>query len=648
MNNKYILKKIKSKYIYELIFDYIKNENFKFKLFNYSKYFQNILGLKLFDYKEKFFDNLDINLNDYIYIDSCQFFFKKTLKEKLENKLLKYKLDFDFIQKYLINSLNKKVKALIDQFNNKALIFSDLNIDIVSPFFDFISQSKIFEFFCMRIFIDRYNILAFNEDLISFFNNVDISSKILSLQIFYEEPCNINYLDKNKIKINFEKIKKIKIVQKSETYNQHYLNIRYIINNNYFYKTLFSFDNFGKNLLYLDLKLKSRENIDLNLIEFLNNLKLLEILILSGFLIESLFTIKLYNLIKLKLLYCENITISENCCLNIKEFSFCNCIFSISNILLKFPEVENCKIRDCENLMIDFESFCKIKNLTIDSYNFVNTNTRSLEKVIVYPKNNTDEIEKKMIEKFLLSKTLKDITFTIIKIDPNTFSKIQGINKIVSKMTIIWNNTENDCNLFDFQSKFPNLLEIDIQINSFFKSNKLKRKKKLEIIENSNCKINKFSLFARGKKKIKFFCGPFKNLKDVKFKIDNNTINVKDGFPIFNDKCKIIFKSLISFSMINCYGFDLTSEVLTNIYNNMEKMPNLREFTINTGVDNIDENFYLKFIKKILNLKLEYIYFSPRVNYLGHSEKYKINELKEISNNINEKKYNKIYISKFN
>ena len=497
MNNKSILKKIKSKYIYKIIFDYINNENFKFKLFNYSKYFQNILGLKLFDYKEKFFDNLDINLNEYFYNDSYELPITKPLfKEMLENNLKKYKLDFNFIQKYLINSLNKKVKALIDQFNNKALIFSDLNIDIVSPFFDFISQSKIFEFFCMRIFIDRYNILAFNEDLMSFFNNVDISSKILSLQIFYEEPCNINYLDKNKIKINFEKIKKIKIVQ-SETYNQHYLNIRYIINNNYFYKTLFSFDNFGKNLLYLDLKLKSRENIDLNLIEFLNNLKLLEILILSGFLIESLFTIKLYNLIKLKLLYCENITISENCCLNIKEFSFCNCIFSISNILLKFPEVENCKIRDCENLMIDFESFCKIKNLTIDSYNFVNTNTRSLEKVIVYPKNNTDEIEKKMIEKFLLSKTLKDITFTIIQIDPNTFSKIQGINKIVSKMTIIWNNTENDCNLFDFQSKFPNLLEIDIQINSFFKSNKLKRKKKLEIIENSNCKINNFSLFAR-------------------------------------------------------------------------------------------------------------------------------------------------------
>ena len=252
-----------------------------------------------------------------------------------------------------------------------------------------------------------------------------------------------------------------------------------------------------------------------------------------------------------------------------------------------------------------------------------------------------------MIEKFLSSKALKEISFTITNLDPKIFSKIQGTNKGVTKMTIIWNNTENDCILFDLQSKFPNLLEFDIESHSFFKSNKLKRKKKLEIIENSNCKINTISLLANGKKKIQFFCGPFKNLKDVKFNIDNNTINVKDGFPIFNDKCKFKFKSLISFSMVNFYGYVLTSEVLTNIYNNMDKMPNLKKFEINTVVDNIDENFYIKFIKKILSMKLDYIYFSPRVKYMGNLEKYEINELKELCSNINEMKYTEIYISKF-
>ena len=456
MNKKSILKRIKSKYIYNIIFDYINNENFKLKLFNYSKYFQNILGLNLFDYKEKFVDNLNINLNDYIYIDSCALFLKEALKEKLEKELLKYKLDFHFIQKYFINLFNKKVKTLIDQFNNKAFIFSDLYIDIMSPCFDFISQSEIFEFFGMRIFIDKFNIFLFKKDLISILNNLNISSKILSLLFFYKDPSDIDNLDKYKIKINFEKIKKLKIVEKFEPYSY------YRSNNNYFYRTLFSFNNFGKNLLYLELELNYRENIDLDVIKFINNFKLLEILILLKFEIKSLFTIKLYNLIKLKLLFCKNITLSENCGLNIKTLSFCNSRFPESDILLKFPEVEDCNICDCENLMIDYESLGKIKNLNIDAYYFVNINSTSLEKVIVHARNNTDEIERKMIEKFLSSNSLKETTFTITDLDPNIISKIKGINKVVTKMTIIWNNTKTDCILFDLQSKFPNLLEINI------------------------------------------------------------------------------------------------------------------------------------------------------------------------------------------
>ena len=391
MNNKSILKRIKSKYIYKIIFDYINNENFKLKLFNYSKYFQNILGLKLFDYKEKFFDNLDINLNEYFYKDSGKFPMQKPLlKQMLESDLKEYKLDFNFIQKYLINSLNKKIKALIDQFNNRASIFSDLYINISSPFFDFISQSEIFEYFGMIIFIDIINLFAFKEDLISFLNNLNISSKISSFVFFYREPYQIDYLKEYKIKINFENIKKLQIIQQLEP---HSLNI---YDNNYFYKTLFSFDNFGKNLLYLDINLKHKENIDLNIIKYLNNYKLLEILILSYFEINSLFTIKLYNLITLKLLYCENIALSENCGLNIKTVSFCYCRFPNSNFLLKLPEVKDCQIYDCENLVIDYESLSKIKNLTIDAYYFLKIKAESLEKVKIYSNdNNTDKIEKR-------------------------------------------------------------------------------------------------------------------------------------------------------------------------------------------------------------------------------------------------------------
>ena len=126
-------------------------------VFNCSKYFQNLLGLKLFDYKEKFFDNLDINLNEYFYKDSGKFPIKKPLlKEMLENDLKEYKLDFNFIQKYLINSLNKKVKALIDQFNNK--IWNIFKLIFIFLFYIF--EKIIF-----------YLLLLFKIVLIYYYNN---------------------------------------------------------------------------------------------------------------------------------------------------------------------------------------------------------------------------------------------------------------------------------------------------------------------------------------------------------------------------------------------------------------------------------------------------------------------------------------------
>ena len=68
-NNK-ILENINSKYIFQNIFNYIKNSNFKFKLFNHNKYFQNILDLTLFDYQEKYFrkyiENVKLDVLDYL------------------------------------------------------------------------------------------------------------------------------------------------------------------------------------------------------------------------------------------------------------------------------------------------------------------------------------------------------------------------------------------------------------------------------------------------------------------------------------------------------------------------------------------------------------------------------------------------------
>ena len=49
MENKELIEKIKPSKIIKNIFNYIEDNNLKFKLFLYSKLFQNKLGIKLMD-----------------------------------------------------------------------------------------------------------------------------------------------------------------------------------------------------------------------------------------------------------------------------------------------------------------------------------------------------------------------------------------------------------------------------------------------------------------------------------------------------------------------------------------------------------------------------------------------------------------------
>ena len=124
-------------------------------------------------------------------------------------------------------------------------------------------------------------------------------------------------------------------------------------------------------------------------------------------------------------------------------------------------------------------------------------------------------------------------------------------------------------------------------------------------------------------------------------------MNLKDGFPLFTKKCNVIFKSLIEFSISNYCGYDLTSEVINNIYNNINKMPNLRKFKISSDIEEIKEEFYIKFIKKLLKLNLDSIYLSLRIgDDMRAGEKYTINELKKIYNDLNENNIDEIFISK--
>lgn len=79
-------------------------------------------------------------------------------------------------------------------------------------------------------------------------------------------------------------------------------------------------------------------------------------------------------------------------------------------------------------------------------------------------------------------------------------------------------------------------------------------------------------------------------------------MKLENSFPIFNMKCNILFKSLTIFKFT---GFEfIRKNIINNIYNNIDNMPNLINFKFECNInEDINEDFYNKFIIKILSLK---------------------------------------------
>ena len=87
-----MLKEIKSKFIINTIIDYIKEDK-KLQIFSFSKYYQEILGIKLLDYQQQYFNRKRIKLDDlkvfFSPIQKANNDFKRNiLKEKLNYTLI--------------------------------------------------------------------------------------------------------------------------------------------------------------------------------------------------------------------------------------------------------------------------------------------------------------------------------------------------------------------------------------------------------------------------------------------------------------------------------------------------------------------------------------------------------------------------------
>ena len=648
MDDNSILEKISCKYISERIFEYIKDENYKYKFLLHSKKLQKKFELELIDFKERYILKSKFNTDNYLccytlFNVKANDFDKNIISKKLQEDLNKLNIDINIIHEYLLNDLKKIVKKLSDKEKENKLVkyyYFNKQISIFSPFFQFLAKSEYVDILTIPIsakLIEKYNLKNDYIAAFEYLNKLNLK-KYPSIIFDYKDTNDINYLKEFKIKFN--KIRRLTLTHEYSVYIDNY---------NFLFKTLFSFNNLEKNLVHLNLfvGLLKTDKIDSNSFKNLNSFYSLDVLELKGFKFKTTFVLKLKNLKKLVLKNCENLKFEENSCLNMKILYLLDCIILYPKSLLKFPELEECVlqnvmiyIRQKYNGIIDFSSMEKIKHLTVETGDFINIKNTNLERVTLYSYNVSSEDEKIMLEKILSIKTLKDVTIEIKEIGENEISTISGVNTSVVNLNIKWTNNIHDCILNNLQDKFPFASNI-----SLFTPYK-KMETFLEIQENPNCKINKISLKIGGNRSIIFYCQSFQNLISVDFCVNCDIINFINSFPLFNDECKVVFKSLTNFKYTN-YSNEMNIKFFENIYKNIDCLPSLKSLDFHGITKDLTEEFYKNMIEKILKLKLDYIYFVIKKNVNDSNEKYKEEEIKEMFPHLNYINLDKVNIGKF-
>ena len=522
--------------------------------------------------------------------------------------------------------------------DHKNIIFNENNnseilIDIYSPFFNILSKTDFFDEIFIRIYaniIQKYNLF---NDYIDKFNELNKSNSNYSIIFNCSNNDDIDFF--KKFSINFDKIKRLTIQFNKE-----------IKEANYFYKALFSYN--LDNLIYLRL-CNNYVLIDSNSIENLNNLKALEELHLQNLKFENVFMLKLYNLKKLSLYNCTNIAFPEDKYLNLKQLIIENCSIIKPKFPIIFPELEECGLEDISyinqnyNPIIDFKHLKKLKKLNSPVINFINLESNILADVsLTLGGDRSLENEKKMLIKILSIKSLKNVKFEIIKITDDELCKIYDVNESITKIEVYLGNPK--INIYYLLQKFPNVSNLIINIPHFRNI-----KQKIEIKENIDSKINKFSISGGVSENIQFYCHSFESLEEAEFIIISHIYHLKNAFPIFNSKCQIIFKCLKKFIFENYPedGNGIKLKILNNIYNNLDYMPNLKIFTLKCICADIKEDFYIKFIQKLLTFEFDRIDLEIKKNRKESNEEYSEQELKEIYNNIYCPNLGNIHIKKY-
>ena len=424
-----LIKKIKSKYIIDIIFKYIKDKRFMLKLFKYSKCFQEKFNLNLADYINNYLEDLGLQLDS---IFQFPFEIKAHINfndEKICQDIAKF-----YVKK--INEINKKEK------DNTIYEYHEYKISQNCPIIKYLSKNGILKYFSIIIHLNQ--ISFFSSDCLTLFNKLNSSnSEYKSLTIIFSDFNNITNL--NDFKIDFNRIVNL-------TFHRDRTEL------------------FGR-IIKNEPEPKINSNILKNLILFTN----LKYLHLESLRFEDKCSFNFFNLEELSLFYVSNIIIKENSCLNLKkiDMSGCSKIESENNKYINLPKLQILKYKNINNQkiynLIDFGNLNNLKEFSGDDCDFILLNNSSLDIVELNSYDSIFEkvdlmnvvVETKILEKLISMKSLKKISLGISYLNNNLISELNGLNEFLSELNIFWRIKE-DCTLYELQNKFPNLLKISI------------------------------------------------------------------------------------------------------------------------------------------------------------------------------------------
>ena len=636
--------KIKSRYIAADIFLYVKDGNFFLKLIKYCKKLQTSFNLGIEVYKKKGFEL--VNYPKYekflLYEKEYKYFNENYLKNKFNEdikkygKIIKNTISNEFSEIFFTNKYyNNKAKEQI----NKKILDKQFIIDIYSPFYEILSRNPIFQnLFVIRIPMPLIKNKKLIKDYIEAFKilnerNFDYSAICLEFDAKIDQYLSCI----QKCNIDFKKIKKLTFQEKKQKDILGCKNIS-------LFKELFSNKDIINHLVFLEIKKRRNQNtILLNVLDNINDFKCLEELKLENLDLDKICVLKLKTLKYLSLCNCCQISISEECALNLKSLSlFRSRLQPLNSSKLKFHELEQLKISFCYydgfynydeiynydnsslkwyeefQKIVDFKSLKKLKflyrgdisvlfNLDNNSLEkaYISSYTLSLDSFFNFNKKEIyKEAEKQMIKKFIDIKTLKEIKFSLNFINNKDIESIEGENPSVKKLIIDWHCNDNNDNLiYNLQKKFPNLLDIEI-----YDYNSNIHKINLE----PNCKMERFK-YSGGKFNDKFSIHSFENLKVLELKSIPKTSWIENIIPIFSKHYDCNFKSLIKFvfdnsNMKSMRYHDIALRIITNVVNNLNKIPSLKCFIFKC-YSQISLEDYHNLIKKVLSLKIKSIEF---------------------------------------